>query len=134
MKDLETVNRLRSCHLNAPAEDYVRRCVELAQLNSEKATRRKEILNSLISSGISPVKMEDGGCSVMECRCGGWFCYYCGDRPYDPRSISQKHGDEPPDYMKFVKGDNVIDEELEKFDEKYPTWRPEESLNNVCSI
>lgn len=68
-------------------------------------------------------------CNRVTCICGKSFCYYCNAGPYNTsvecyQHLNDMHGNyykDPPDYLKFVKGDNSItDEMLEDFYRQHP--------------
>ena len=59
------------------------------------------------------------GCNYIKCaQCGTEFDYYSGFQ-------DNKHNwDNPPDYRKYVLGENVSDKELNEFYEKFPHLKP----------
>ena len=68
-------------------------------------------------------------CNHIHCHCGRDFCYYCGegfDSDHDcyEHMNSRGHWKEAPDYEKFVKNNEVNEEDLNKFYEDYPQWKP----------
>ena len=60
------------------------------------------------------------GCGdyIISCMCGNHFCYYCGGGPFNQSGeffshmIQNNHVNDPPDYRKYIKGEDVSDEEL----------------------
>ena len=71
------------------------------------------------------------GCSSVHCRCGANMCYYCGAGPFNDSGSCYEHLKKehdgyfnlPPDYRKFMRGENVPDEELDAFYAKYPALK-----------
>jgi len=70
-------------------------------------------------------------CNHLHCRCGMHFCYYCEAGPWNTSEecyshIRQKHVNcfnDPPDYKKFCKHENVSTQELESFYSEYPKFK-----------
>lgn len=71
-------------------------------------------------------------CNNIGCKCGKFFCFFCGKGPENTREavfqhMAKDHGDcfaDPPDYKKFCLNVDVSDEELEDFYQKCPNMRP----------
>lgn len=66
-------------------------------------------------------------CNHLACRCGKDFCNYCGLRMSEGKHSISEHGDiynHPPDCRKYILNENISDQELEEFYNKFPQWRP----------
>ena len=70
-------------------------------------------------------------CNHLHCSCGKHFCYYCGAGPWDDSGpcydhLSKEHRgcfNDPPDYRKYIKKENVSQSELDEFYTKYPQFK-----------
>jgi len=69
-------------------------------------------------------------CNRITCRCGKSFCYYCEAGPYNTQKECYDHIhssiiclNDPPDYLKFCKRQNISDQALNDFYSKYPKFK-----------
>ena len=66
-------------------------------------------------------------CNRIACKCGKYFCYYCGFKGNTSNEIYEHLKTEhkgyfknPPDYKKYYLHENVSPKELDEFYKKYP--------------
>jgi len=111
---------------------YCRECCTWHLVPEECSRRRPS--GSRVCPNCSRLVMKSSGCNRITCECGKHFCYFCGGGPWNTerecyKHLTEKHNgyySEPPDYRRYVLGQEVPDKDLEEFYSEYPNLIPDD--------